>query len=214
MNVPLTQRFISAVAKAHELHASQERPGSGAPYLTHLLGAAANVLHFGGDEDQAIAALLHGVAADGDARATLETIREAFGARVADLVAGCRDAFDSAEPAWRARKEAYLARLATTPRDILLVAAADKLDDARAIVTDLRTRGSQAWSHLPGGRSGSLWYYTALAATLARAGVGSIAVALEATLDEMANAAVDCEVDDRVALAEQFGCLALSAVQA
>ncbi|WP_041453727.1 HD domain-containing protein [Anaeromyxobacter dehalogenans] len=214
MNVPLTQRFISAVAKAHELHATQERPGSGAPYLTHLLGAAANVLHFGGDEDQAIAALLHGVAADGDARAKLETLREAFGARVADLVAGCRDAFDSAEPGWRARKEAYLARLASKPRDVLLVVAADKLDDARAIVTDLRTRGSEAWSRLAGGRNGSLWYYAALAATLARAGVGSIAVALEATLEEMANAAVDCEVDDRVALAEEFGCLALSSIQA
>lgn len=214
MNVPLTQRFISAVARAHALHASQARQGSSAPYLTHLLGAAANVLHFGGDEDQAIAALLHGVAAERDGRATLDALRGDFGERVARIVAGCRDTFDSAEPAWRKRKEAYLARLATASPDVLLVVAADKLDDLRAIVTDLRTRGSEAWSILPGGRDGSLWYYTALAGALRRAGVGSIAIALGATLEELANAAVDCEVDDRVALAEEFGCLALSHVQA
>src|SRR3546814_15965059 len=40
-------------------HAAQVRKGSNIPYLYHLLGVASLVIEFGGNEDQAIAGLLH-----------------------------------------------------------------------------------------------------------------------------------------------------------
>ncbi|MCU0257914.1 MAG: hypothetical protein MUF56_02670 [Solirubrobacteraceae bacterium] len=45
--------------------------------------------------------------------------------------------------------------------DVLLVSAADKLDNARAIVTDLRVQGEDLWSRFGAGRE-VLWYYRAL----------------------------------------------------
>ena len=42
----------------------QRRKGKNVPYAAHLLGTAGTVLDFGGDEAQAIAALLHDAAED------------------------------------------------------------------------------------------------------------------------------------------------------
>ena len=50
------------------------------------MGVCALVLGAGGDEDQAIAALLHDAVEDQGGLATLETIRHLFGQRVAAAV--------------------------------------------------------------------------------------------------------------------------------
>ncbi|HEY9812232.1 MAG TPA: HD domain-containing protein, partial [Candidatus Sericytochromatia bacterium] len=55
----LSNRFIEAVAFANELHANQKRKGSDIPYIAHLLAVSSIVLEHGGNEDEAIAALLH-----------------------------------------------------------------------------------------------------------------------------------------------------------
>lgn len=60
----LSSRFTRAVDHARIAHAAQVRKGSGTPYLYHLLSVAGLVLDYGGDEDQAIAGLLHDVLED------------------------------------------------------------------------------------------------------------------------------------------------------
>jgi (p)ppGpp synthase/HD superfamily hydrolase len=55
----LTTRFQNALVYAAQLHANQNRKASSTPYVAHLLGVTALVLEAGGDEDHAIAALLH-----------------------------------------------------------------------------------------------------------------------------------------------------------
>ena len=60
----LGARFDHAVALTRELHARQLRKGTEIPYLSHLLGVASLVLEDGGDEDEAIAALLHDAVED------------------------------------------------------------------------------------------------------------------------------------------------------
>ena len=55
----LTERFERALVYATQLHSQQIRKGSGVPYISHLLSVAALVLEDGGNEDEAIAALLH-----------------------------------------------------------------------------------------------------------------------------------------------------------
>jgi len=108
------------------------------------MGVCALVLEAGGDEDQAIAALLHDAVEDQGGLATLETIHQLFGQRVAAAVESCSDSTVS-DPTkklpWRERKEKYLAHLRSANADALIVGAADKLHNARAVLTDYRQIG-------------------------------------------------------------------------
>ncbi len=60
----LTDRFDEAFHYAHRLHRSQTRKGTSIPYISHLMTVAALVVEHGGNEDQAIGALLHDAAED------------------------------------------------------------------------------------------------------------------------------------------------------
>jgi (p)ppGpp synthase/HD superfamily hydrolase len=159
----LTQRFVQAFELAYQLHAEQIRKGTETPYLAHLMGVAALVLENGGDEDLAIAALLHDAVEDQGGLETLEIIRQQFGERVAAIVDGCSDTYVIPKPAWRNRKEQYLEHLKTTNSDVHLVSLADKLHNARTLLFDLQQFSMDVWERFTGGKSGSLWYYRRLA---------------------------------------------------
>src|SRR5919201_1172658 len=128
------------LAFAVDLHREQARKATGIPYVAHLLGTAALVLTFGGDEDQAIAALLHDAAEDQGGKPTLERIRRHFGERVADIVDACTDTYADPKPEWLQRKKDYIARIPAKSAEARLVSAADKLDNARAILMGLNSR--------------------------------------------------------------------------
>ncbi len=161
--MPLTARFEEAVAYAAHLHRTQRRKGSDTPYLAHLLAVAAIVLEYGGDEDEAIAALLHDAVEDQGGRQTGEEIRRRFGARVAEIVYACSDTESTPKPPWRQRKEAYLAHLPAASPSAWLVSAADKLHNARATLADYRRIGDAVWARFHGGCAGMLWYLRAVA---------------------------------------------------
>jgi hypothetical protein len=165
---PLTARFDRGVALARELHSNQVRKGSQTPYLSHLLGVCSLVLDDGGDEDEAIAALLHDAVEDQGGQKTLRRIRQQFGERVANIVEACSDTDVIPKPPWRARKEAYIVHLhdPKLPPGALRVSLADKLHNARAILFDLRA-GHDVFSRFSADRDAQLWYYAALATTFA-----------------------------------------------
>src|SRR5580693_9011917 len=96
--LPLTARFRGALMYAARIHARQFRKGTTRPYIAHLLGVASTVLTHGGDEDEAIAALLHDAVEDQGGRPRLRDIRRKFGSRVADIVAGCTDSYTEPKP--------------------------------------------------------------------------------------------------------------------
>ncbi len=83
----LTDRFDRALLYATHVHGGQVRKGTSTPYIAHLLAVSATVLEYGGDEDLAIAALLHDSAEDQGGKARLEDVRNRFGGRVARVVA-------------------------------------------------------------------------------------------------------------------------------
>ena len=64
MSQPLSEKFLEAFAYAAELHKVQFRKHTSIPYITHLMSVASIVLEAGGDEDQAIAGLLHDAVED------------------------------------------------------------------------------------------------------------------------------------------------------
>ena len=160
-------RLSEAAGFAFALHANQERKGSGIPYIAHLMSVAALVPEHGGDEEQAIAGLLHYAIEDVGAEQEA-VIAERFGPRVARIVRACTDADTLPKPPWRARKEAYIAHLEHADQDALLISCADKLHNARAIVGDLRTHGLAVFDRFTGGVAGTIWYYASLAEVFAR----------------------------------------------
>lgn len=158
----LSTRFEEALTFASHLHRQQVRKGSGIPYVSHLLAVAAIVLEYGGDEDEAIAALLHDAIEDQGGEATRQEIRRLFGEVVVEIVNGCTDADTVPKPPWQARKEAYLAHLRSADSSVLLVSAADKLHNMRSILGDYRVVGDAVWQRFKTGKEGTLWYYRSL----------------------------------------------------
>ena len=182
---PLGGRFERALVYATRLHATQVQKGTRRPYVGHLLGVASLVIRYGGDEDQAIAALLHDAVEDQGGLPTLRAIRRRFGAHVADLVAGCSDSFTTPKPPWRERKETYIAHVRHAPAGVRLVSAADKLNNARTIIADLRRIGDRVWSRFKGRKDGTLWYYREILRAFEAAGTDPLVEELGRAVAEM-----------------------------
>jgi (p)ppGpp synthase/HD superfamily hydrolase len=166
----LTDRFDRALLYATHVHGGQVRKGTSTPYVAHLLAVAATVLEYGGDEDLAIAALLHDSVEDQGGKARLEDVRNRFGERVARVVKACSDSLaDTAKGErkahWQERKENYLEHLRTADDDLLRVSLADKVHNARAILRDLRKPdvGEGVWARFSQPKERTLWYYRSLA---------------------------------------------------
>ncbi len=164
MAAPLGPRFQDALAYAARLHAGQTRKQTDVPYVSHLLAVCATVLEDGGDEDEAIVALLHDAVEDQGGAPTLASIRDRFGPRVAAIVEGCSDTDETPKPPWRLRKEKYVAHLADpdTSSSVLRVSAADKLHNARSVLTERQVVGDRVWDRFNAGRDEQLWYYRSL----------------------------------------------------
>lgn len=160
----LTTRFDDAITFARIAHASQQRKGTTLPYISHLLGVTSIVLEMGGNEDDAIAALLHDAVEDagGIGVAMAEAIRAQFGDDVTRIVIANSDTDVKPKPPWRERKQGYLDSLPGKQRDELMVSLADKLHNARAVLLDYRAIGDEIWERFNEKREGQLWYYDEL----------------------------------------------------
>lgn len=183
--VVLSERFVEALQYAHEIHREHMRKGTDIPYITHLMSAAALTLENGGNEDQAIAALLHDAVEDCGGLERLDDIREKFGEAVAQIVADCTDSWVEPKSAWRGRKEAYVESLRTKPESSLLVALADKTHNARSIVSDLHAIGERHWDRFNADRTGMLWYYRSLADAFQSRLPGALCRELQRNVDGM-----------------------------
>src|SRR3954452_8532552 len=147
----LTDRFERALLLAPDHHRRQLRKGTSVPYVSHLLGVASLVLEMGGDETEAVGALLHDAVEDGGGRPMLERIRAEFGDDVARIVLANSDSDIEPKPPWRQRKLDYIAAIVHKQPDELRVSLADKLHNARAILLDYRTHGEDVWARFRSG---------------------------------------------------------------
>ncbi|MGA3333757.1 MAG: HD domain-containing protein [Terracidiphilus sp.] len=165
----LTDRFTRAVDYARTLH-TEFRKGTRIPYMAHLLGVASLVMGEAGGqipvtEDMAIAAILHDTVEDHGGKPRLDDVEKEFGANVARMVEGLSDTLagdHDKKEGWEERKIAYLARLKTEPESVLLISAADKLYNAKAILDDLREIGPAVWDRFKRGPKEQLWYFHSL----------------------------------------------------
>jgi GTP pyrophosphokinase len=181
----LGKRFEKALLFATRKHAGQARKKTSVPYVAHLMGVAGLVLEGGGNEDLAVAALLHDVVEDCGGKPMLKEIRRRFGKRVADVVDGCTDAYTLPKPPWKKRKQDYLKHLRKAGADVRLVSAADKLHNSRTILVDYLEEGESVWERFQGGREGTLWYYRAVTQELRRAKRNRLVPILARTVSEL-----------------------------
>jgi (p)ppGpp synthase/HD superfamily hydrolase len=173
---------------AEEVHGRLRRTGTEIPYMAHLLVVTGLVLEDGGDEDQAIAAMLHDSVEDGGGKPLLERIEHTFGRRVAEIVAGCSDSIDdNAEESWIERKRHYLEHLREIGDDgVLRVSLADKVHNARSIVRDYRREGHALWERFTQKTAGEqLWYYGGLLEFYERRRPGPLTEDLRRAVDEL-----------------------------
>lgn len=183
----LTPRFEDALVFAARLHGGAVRKGTTIPYVSHVLGVASLALEHGANEDEAIGALLHDTVEDakGDAESVRTEIGRRFGTAVLDIVDGCTDTTEKPKPEFRKRKESYVAHLPEVSPSVRLVSASDKLHNTRAILSDYRAIGEALWARFNGGRSGTLWYYRALADAFRTLGPARLAEELDRVVSEI-----------------------------
>lgn len=171
-----SSRYVRAVALATAAHTGVFRKGTSVPYISHPLAVSAMAMEYGGDEDVAIAAVLHDVVEDAGPE-YIVPIREEFGSRVADIVMAVTNI---GRGGWKENKVEYLAHLARSNDDVLLVAGSDKLHNARAIVSD----GPGVFAIFSAPREDVIWYYTELASIFTARGA-PMAAALSETVAKM-----------------------------
>ncbi|MCD9625276.1 HD domain-containing protein [Rhabdothermincola salaria] len=163
----MTQRYTRAFDQARVLHADDVRKGTQLPYLSHVMAVAALVLEYGGDEEQAIAGLLHDAAEDKGGWMRLDAIEAEFGCGVARIVEAVSDSFTDDKATkrdWVTRKTEYIEHAKSLDARAALVSAADKLHNLNAIRSDHRTLGPELWKRFnqAAKRDGTLWYYRSL----------------------------------------------------
>jgi len=186
-------RFNQALLLATQAHGGQIRKGTenalgiAVPYITHPVAVAALVVRYGGDEDQAIAGLLHDVLEDGGPQ-WAGPIQSQFGDRVLGMVQACTDGMPDAtgqKPPWKERKVAYLAHLAESSGDALLVSACDKLHNLSCIVADVQDIGDAVFERFTASKDQTIWYYTELAGVLTDRVPDRLGKAIQAALRDL-----------------------------
>ncbi len=126
-----------AIRAASVLHKDQVRKGSVPyPYITHLFAVATIVSDYTTDEDTIVAALLHDTLEDTDY--TEEELNDDFGGEVRDIVVSLTEppADDHSKDNFEFQKRQYVKQLRDASERALIVAAADKIHNMRAIVEE------------------------------------------------------------------------------
>ncbi|MEO8890843.1 MAG: HD domain-containing protein [Coleofasciculaceae cyanobacterium] len=158
----LTSRFEQALIYATRLHSQQTRKVTGVPYISHLLSVTALVLEAGGNEEEAIAALLHDAVEDQGGATTRAEIYDQFGEQIVAIVDDCTEFKSEIKPPWRERKLHYIEQLRVASPSARRVALADKLHNMRALLFDYRQQGEAIWSLFSTDKEGILWFYHTL----------------------------------------------------
>ncbi|MEP7358450.1 MAG: HD domain-containing protein [Anaerolineales bacterium] len=164
---PLVDAALIFAARAHR---HQVRKGTDTPYIVHPVGVMLLLEHAGETDPELLAAaLLHDTLED--AGVTLDELAQRFGPRVAEIVLGCTEP-DHGSASWEVRKQHTVASLRDAPRDVQLVAAADKLHNLTSMTLEHVHQGDQLWQRFNRGRASIEWYYRAIAASLSATAAG------------------------------------------
>lgn len=159
----MLDKAIEFATKAHE---GQYRKGTKRPYIVHPIAVADIVMTLTWDEEVICAAVLHDTIEDCPG-VTEEVLRREFGDRVASLV---QAESEDKSKTWEERKGATIRRLEHAPRNIQLIALADKLANMRDIDREYPFYGDSLWARFRMQNKAAIgWYYKSIRDALAPA---------------------------------------------
>jgi len=171
----ISNQLFEALNFTFQLHGRDARKGGNIPYMAHLLSVCALVQQDGGDEEEAIAALLHDALEDKPHDVNREELKQRFGEKVLLMIELATDTppdyAGGVKPPWRKRKEQYLEHVRSSRPELLRVTLADKVDNARAIYGDFQRLGNDLWERFNAGRDDQFWYYSNAVEAFKAAGV-------------------------------------------
>lgn len=174
-----------AIEFATKAHAGQTRKASGLPYISHPLSVARRLSEHHCAEELVIAAILHDTIED--TNVTRDDLQLHFGERITSLVESVSEPDKSAT--WEVRKQHTIAFLEHAPPDVLLIACADKLDNARSLHHDWLKLGEQLWSFFSRPKPSQSWYYASLVDLFSRRATEepliSLSQQLKTTVEEL-----------------------------
>ncbi len=161
--------FDDAMEFAAKAHEGQFRKGTRRPYIVHPIEVADIVATMTNDEEILCAAVLHDTIEDCSG-ITWDVLKLRFGERVADMVA--RESEDKSLR-WEERKGRTIQRLKEAPREVQMIALADKLSNMRDIDRDYPVLGENLWSRFRmQSKSALAWYYKGIREALEEAFFG------------------------------------------
>ncbi len=161
--------FDRAIILAAQAHAGMVRKGSDTPYIVHPMEAAAIASTMTSNAETLSAAMLHDVVED--TAVTIDMVRQAFGDRVAAIVASESEDKRNDQPAadtWLERKQEAIGHLSRTNDEAMkIVALSDKLSNIRAIHRDVGIVGDALWKRFnQKDKALHAWYYKAIGKAL------------------------------------------------
>lgn len=172
--VRVSDKFLRAAQWAADRHVEFAVGVPTTPSVAQVLGLASLVLEDGGSEREAIAGMLLDALGDDVPR---KELRERFGKKVTALVVACHTDRGTIAPGrvpvdvveWRRRADAALERAVTEDDpSALRIRAASVLQEARALLRELRRNGTIAYVRCPAPPTEHLGHLRELVAVLAR----------------------------------------------
>lgn len=165
----LDAQLYKAYAYAARAHLGQYRKKTKVPYFTHIITTMNYAVELTQDIEVLQAAILHDTVED--TTVTLDDLKDAFGDRVAGLVAAETEDKRRDMPAaqtWELRKREAIGHIKTASRDARLIVLADKTANLESIVREQRYLGVEIWDKFnQPDKSKQEWYFRAVREQLA-----------------------------------------------
>lgn len=147
--------LIMAIDYANKMHAGDTRKGTDMPYIVHPLEVMHNLYLMQASKILMAAGVLHDVVEDTDA--TISDIEKEFGPVIAKLVNSHTE--QHKEWPWEKRKIKAMKEEQTLPKEMQMLALADKLANIRAMHHDYKVYGDELWKRFNRGKDQQSWYY-------------------------------------------------------
>ncbi|MFA5885052.1 MAG: HD domain-containing protein [Acidimicrobiia bacterium] len=172
--VRVSDKFLRAAQWAADRHADHATAVPAIPSVAQVLGLASLVLEDGGSEREAIAAMILDALGDDVPR---KELRERFGKKVTALVVAAHPDRGTVAPGrvpvdvlrWRALADTALDRVVTEEDPAALrIRAASVLQEARALLRELRRNGTIAYVRCPAPPAEHLGHLRELVTVIAR----------------------------------------------
>ncbi len=158
-HTPQIRKALRFAARKHHGQLRIAHSDGPMPFIVHPFSVALLVAEDGAHDDVVTAALLHDTIED--TATTREELASAFNEQVAHLVdtVSERREHNGRRLDWEERKRDYLARIEASSDDVLVIVAADKIDNIESRIEEYEREGEAFFAHWSQSNEKHLWFH-------------------------------------------------------